>query len=174
MQFPDSDFHEVCGADIGPIQLEQQMEMLKSLEFLGMVLDNVYAGIIVCDRSCHILFMNKVYGELLKTDPGQALGKHIKEYFPHSRLAGVLTSGTPELGQRCSLKTDAVLLVNRIPLKRDNEIIGVILQTIFRDYKDFTDLVNRINSLERKVKYLETKFAILNNCQAGTPAPTMR
>jgi transcriptional regulator with PAS, ATPase and Fis domain len=155
MQFQDSDFHDVCGADIGPIQLEQQMEMLKSLEFLGMVLDNVYSGIIVCDRSCRILFMNKVYGELLKTDPKQAIGKHIKEYFPHSRLAGVLISGTPELGQRCSLKTDAVLLVNRIPLKRDNEIIGVILQTIFRDYKDFTDLVNRINSLERKVKYQE-------------------
>ena len=155
MQFQDNDIHDACAASIGAIQLDEQVEMLKSLEFLGMVLDNVYSGIIVCDRSCRILFMNKVYGELLKIDPRQAIGKHIKEYFPRSRLSNVLTTGAPELGQKCSLKTEAVLLVNRIPLKREDEIIGVILQTIFRDYKDFTDLVNRLNSLERKVKYQE-------------------
>lgn len=133
------------------------------LDFLGMILDNVYSGIIVCDRNCRILFMNSVYGELLGVNPKEVVGKHIEEYFPHSRLSKVVSSGIPELGQRCSLKTEALLLVNRIPLKHNGEVSGVILQTIFRDYRHFTDLVKRLNLLEREVHFqkqaLESVFS---------------
>ena len=128
-------------------------EILELVEFLGLVLDNVYSGIIVCDLECRIIFMNQVYADLLKADRNKVVGEHIREYFPNSRLSEVLASGTPELGQKCSLKTDAVLLVNRIPLKRNGRTVGIILQTIFRDYKDFKDLVTRLNLLEREVKY---------------------
>jgi transcriptional regulator with PAS, ATPase and Fis domain len=144
----------------GPQNLE---DMLKFGDFLQFVLDNVYSGIIVIDQHCHIIFMNKVYAELLKTDPKDAVGKHIKEYFPHSRLSKVMATGIPELGHRCSLKTDAVLLVNRLPLREDGKVVGAILQTVFRDYKDFSDLVRKLNLLERKVKrqelVLETIFS---------------
>ena len=128
-------------------------EVRNLVEFLGLVLDNVYSGIIVCDINCRIVFMNQVYADLLKADRKQAVGKHIKDYFPNSRLSRALATGTPELGQRCSLKTDAVLLVNRIPLQSDGKTVGIILQTIFKDYKDFTDLVTKLNLLEREVKF---------------------
>jgi transcriptional regulator with PAS, ATPase and Fis domain len=137
--------------------------MLRLVDFLGMILDNVYSGIIVCDRNCRIVFMNSVYGELLGIDPKEAVGKHIEEYFPNSRLSNVVSSGLPELGQRCSLRTEALLLVNRIPLKHNGRVSGVILQTIFRDYRHFTDLVKRLNLLEREVQFqkqaLETVFS---------------
>ena len=128
-------------------------DMLQLVDFLGMILDNVYSGIIVCDRNCRILFMNSVYGQLLGVDPRESVGKHIEEFFPNSRLSKVVSSGVPELGQRCSLKTEALLLVNRIPLRHDGEVSGVILQTIFRDYRHFTDLVKRLNLLEREVHF---------------------
>ena len=137
--------------------------MPELVDFLGMILDNVYSGIIVCDIGCRIVFMNTVYGELLGIDPKEAVGKNIEEYFPDSRLSKVVASGVPELGQRCSLKTEALLLVNRIPLKHDGQVSGVILQTIFRDYRHFTDLVKRLNLLEREVQFqkqaLETVFS---------------
>ena len=136
----------------GPHGLE---DMLQSINFLRFVLDNVYSGIIVCNAHSQIIFMNKVYAELLRIDPQEAAGKDIKEYFPDSRLSHVLATGIPELGQRCSLKTEALLLVNRIPLKHNGQIVGVILQTVLRDYKDFTDLVRKLNILERKVKRQE-------------------
>ena len=47
------------------------------------------------------------------------------------------------------------MLVNRIPLKHNGKIVGVILQTVLRDYKDFTDLARKLNMLERKVKRQE-------------------
>lgn len=120
--------------------------------FLRLILDNVYCGIIVCDTDLRIVFMNRVYGDLLKTDPNGAVGRPITDFFPQSRLSKVLKEGTPELGRRCSLKTDTTLLVNRIPIEVQGRIRGVILQTIFKDYKDFTDLANRLNLLEKEVK----------------------
>ncbi len=124
------------------------------LDFFELVLNNVYSGIIVCDTDCRIVFMNQVYAKLLNVDPNLATGRHIKEYFPASRLSKVMASGQAELGQKCSLRTDTpLLLVNRIPLMHKGKTIGVILQTIFRDYKAFTDLVTRLNLLEREVKF---------------------
>lgn len=123
------------------------------VSFLSMVLDNVYSGIIVCDTDCRIVFMNRVYADLLGTDPAEAVGKPIEEYFVSSRLPNVLSSGRPELGQHCSLKTATPMLVNRIPLRQQGRTVGVILQTIFRDYQAFTDLMNRMHLLERKVRY---------------------
>jgi transcriptional regulator with PAS, ATPase and Fis domain len=128
-------------------------EVSSVVDFLGLVLDNVYSGIIVCDNDCRIIFMNQVYADLLKVDRKRVVGRQIKEFFPYSRLSEALASGKPELGQKCSLKTDAVLLVNRIPLQSQGKTVGIILQTIFRDYKDFTDLVTKLNLLEREVKY---------------------
>ncbi|MCB2191677.1 MAG: sigma 54-interacting transcriptional regulator [Deltaproteobacteria bacterium] len=123
------------------------------VDFLSMVLDNVYSGIIVCDSDCRIVFMNRVYGELLGTDPKAAVGDYLDKYFPHTRMPQVLSTGRSELGQRCSLKTDMPMLVNRIPLRIKGQVVGVILQTIFRDYTAMTDLITRLQGLESEVKY---------------------
>ena len=80
------------------------------VDFLSLVLDNVYSGIIVCDAECRIVFMNRVYGELLGTDPKLAVGDYLDKYFPHTRMPQVLSTGRSELGQRCSLKTDMPML----------------------------------------------------------------
>lgn len=123
------------------------------VDFLSLVLDNVYSGIIVCDLDCRIVFMNQVYADLLGVDPNAALGCPIRDFFPSSRLSRVIRSGKAELGQRCTLSTETPLLVNRIPLRQKSRITGAILQTVFRDYRHFTDLLTRLNLLEREVKY---------------------
>ena len=128
-------------------------ELEDLVEALRLVLDNVYSGIIICDKESNILYMNRFYSDLLKADREQAIGKHIKEFFPESRLPEVLMSGEMEIGQKCSLRADIALLVNRIPIKRGSETIGVILQTIFKDYTEINELMARLNLLEREVKF---------------------
>jgi transcriptional regulator with PAS, ATPase and Fis domain len=152
-----------CAADQQPTPGGLETQALRGLneaadlgglvDFLSLVLDNVYSGIIVCDTDCRIVFMNRVYADLLGTDPRQAVGDSLNKYFPNSRMPQVLTTGRSELGQRCSLNTDMPMLVNRIPLKIKGKVVGVILQTIFRDYKAMTDLISRLKDLEQEVKY---------------------
>ena len=132
---------------------EKEIIELKDLAgVLELILDNVYSGIIFCDRKCNIIFMNQVYAELLGVDSKEAVGKSITEFFPNSRLPYVMQAGRPELGQRCSLRGEIPFLVNRIPIKRGNETKGIILQSIFKDYASFKDLVARLNLLESKIK----------------------
>ncbi|MBW2112275.1 MAG: sigma 54-interacting transcriptional regulator [Deltaproteobacteria bacterium] len=132
---------------------EKEISGLKILiNSLELILNNVYSGIIFCDTNCNIVFMNHVYAELLGVDRNEAVGKSIYEFFPDSRLPFVMRTGKPELGQQCSLRGEIPFLVNRIPIKRGNETIGIILQSIFRDYASFKELVARLNLLETKVK----------------------
>ena len=122
-------------------------------DVLEVIFDNVYSGIILCDKNSQILYMNKFYADLLGTTKEQAVGRHIRTYFPSSRLPGVLETGRMELGRRCSLRADIALLVNRIPITRGGAAIGVVLQTVFKDYTEITEIMSRMNQLERKVKY---------------------
>ena len=69
---------------------EKEISELKYLvSSLELILNNVYSGIIFCDRKCNIVFMNHVYAELLGVDRNEAVGKSIYEFFPDSRLVQV-------------------------------------------------------------------------------------
>ncbi len=120
---------------------------------LELIMENVYSGIILCDSDSRILYMNRFYGELLGTDKNEAVGRHIKKYFPSSRIPSVLESGKMEIGQRCSLRSNVALLVNRIPIKSGDETVGVVLQTIFKNHTEINELMERLNLLERELKY---------------------
>jgi len=141
---------------------EKEISELKYLvSSLELILNNVYSGIIFCDRKCNVVFMNHVYAELLGVDKNEAVGKSIYEFFPDSRLPLVLRSGKAELGQQCSLRGEIPFLVNRLPIKRGNETIGIILQSIFKDYASFRDLVARLNLLESKVRFYKRELSSL-------------
>jgi PAS domain S-box-containing protein len=137
-----------------PSQSENPIEALEDFaSVLELLLDNAFSGIILCDRESRILYMNRFYAELLGTDRKDAVGKHIREYFPKSRLPTVLETGRMELGKRCSLRADIALLVNRVPIKTNGQTIGVVLQTIFKDLREINDLMGRLQLLEKEVKF---------------------
>ena len=144
--------HKLCGAEtIQPVRLP--LDLVSLVEAFKHILDRVYSGIIFCDKDSRILFMNRFYASLLKADPEEAVGKHIKTYFPSSRLPVVLETGQAELGKKCSLRTNLALLVNRVPIEQDGETVGVVLQTTFRDFTEINDVMTRLNLLEKEVSY---------------------
>ena len=149
---PDGDVRVPRDAFIENAQEKEIGELKYLVTSLELILNNVYSGIIFCDRKCNIVFMNHVYAELLGVDRNEAVGKSISEFFPDSRLPFVLRSGKAELGQQCSLRGEIPFLVNRLPIKKGTETIGIILQSIFKDYASFKELVARLNLLETKIK----------------------
>jgi transcriptional regulator with PAS, ATPase and Fis domain len=55
------------------------------------------------------------------------------------------------LGAKCTLRAEVDYVVNRIPVKRDGETIGVILQTAFKNYTEINELMKRLKTLEARV-----------------------
>ena len=127
--------------------------MKELVQAFELILDDVYSGIILCDKDSKVLFMNKFYADLLGTNKAKAIGKHIKAFFPHSRLPSVVETGEMELLKRCSLRADIALLVNRVPIIRKGETIGVVLQTVFKNHKEIGSLLARLSLLEKEVSH---------------------
>ena len=145
-----SDLARVLNDSLNQKFVFSMKELVQAFELL---LDDVYSGIILCDKDARILFMNKFYADLLGTDKEKAIGKHIKTYFPHSRLPSVVETGEMELLKRCSLRADIALLVNRVPIIRKGETIGVVLQTVFKNHKEIGSLIARLSLLEKEVSH---------------------
>src|SRR6056297_2254680 len=130
-------------------QTMQPNEIIEYLDadLLELILDNLYSGIILCNKDCHIVYMNQVYASLLGINREDAIGRSITHYFPKSRLGKVISSGVIELGQSCSLKSYIPHVVNRIPIKKNDEIYGALLQTVFKDFDSLQDLFRKIKNL---------------------------
>lgn len=126
-----------------------------------LILDNLPIGVIFCDTDLNIQFINRIYADYLKVDPDAALGKPITEYIPESRLSTVLETGKSEMGDKCHigrLGDERVLIVNRIPVKGDDGLVGVISQSLFGDVGELRDLTERIDQLEKKVTSYKEKI----------------
>ncbi len=130
--------------------LSELADIKQFLNVVQLILDNAYVGIVFVDSKGIIRFMNRIYEDLLEIKPGESLGKHITEYFPDSRLPLVLKSGIPELGWKYDFR-GRTLVVNRIPIKKGNQVIGALTQCIFKDITELKDLVGKLDLLEKKV-----------------------
>ncbi len=140
--------------------LSELVDVKQFMNVMQSILDTVYAGIVFCDSSGTILFMNRIYEELLEIEKGEAIGKHITHYFPDSRLPIVLRTGRPELGWKYDFK-GRTLILNRIPIKKGDQVVGAITQCIFKDISELKELVGKLNLLETKVKFYKKELISL-------------
>jgi transcriptional regulator with PAS, ATPase and Fis domain len=127
-----------------------------------IILNSIPSGIIFCDKDNKIRFINRTYAEYLDVNQEEVIGKHIKNYIPATRITHVLKTGQSELGFKCSVgegKEKKVLIVNRIPVTGKNEeVMGVISQSLFGDIGELKDLSERLKLLEKKISTYREKF----------------
>ena len=140
--------------------LSELADIKQFMKVLQLILDNAYLGIVFVDSNGIIQFMNRMYEDLLSIEADAAIGKHITEYFPDSRLPLVIKSGKPELGWKYNLK-GRTLVLNRIPIRKGSEVVGAIAQCIFKDISELKDLVGKLDLLERKVKFYKKELTHL-------------
>jgi len=131
---------------------------------LELILNNLPIGIIFCDVSCNIQFINRTYAEYLGVGPNEVIGEPITRYIPDSHLDRVISTGQLELGDKCHFgegDRQRELIVNRIPVRgKDNAILGVISQSLFGDLGELRELSERIEALEKKVDSYKEKIKI--------------
>ena len=131
--------------------LSELVDIKQFLNILELILDNAYVGIVFCDPSGIIRFMNRTFEELLEIRKNEAIGEHITKYFPDSRLPIVIKTGKPEIGWQYNFRGKRTLIVNRIPIKKGNDVMGAIAQCIFKDVSELKELVNKLAILETKI-----------------------
>ncbi|WP_051534114.1 sigma-54 interaction domain-containing protein [Desulfitibacter alkalitolerans] len=134
--------------------------MLGYLESIKSILDYTNDAIIVVNKEGLITLFNKEAQRLTRTSLDAALGKHITEIIPNTRLLEVIQRGKPELNQQLELK-DVTIITNRVPVRDENgSIIGAA--AVFRDIAERIAMTEEISNLRDIQTLLE---AIINSTQ---------
>jgi PAS domain S-box-containing protein len=149
-----------------PFQLQadpaQPQSVQAQLEAYQLIFENIYNGIMVTDAEGFITHFNKPYGKFLGLDPAAQIGRHCTEVVENTRMHIVAKTGKAEINQSQRIMGQS-MVVQRIPIKKDGNIIAVFGQVMFKDVKDVTKLANRLSLLESKVKHYEEELITLRS-----------
>lgn len=125
----------------------------------SLILNGLPMGLLFCDRTGIIRFINRAYADLLGLATADVLGKNIIDIIPHSRAHDVMARGEAELGDLCQLGHAEPVIVNRLPARdAQGNVVGMISQAIFNDPEDLHRLSARIEKLGKKVSHYRKRF----------------
>ena len=121
-------------------------------DLLEALLENPYESLILVDAKGIVRFMSRSNEGIYPVPVHEAIGKHISEVSPKTRLPRVLKTGEAEIG-RSMILNDKQRVIARIPLIRDGRIVGAAGKLMFLDPKQLKELYKRIETLEKSVDY---------------------
>jgi PAS domain S-box-containing protein len=141
---------------------DERKDLQQQLEMYRLVFDSIHNGAIVTDANGYITHFNKPYGEFLGVNPAEQIGKHCTEAVENSRMHLVAKTGIREINQSHRIMGQN-MVVQRIPIKKNNRVIAVFGQVMFKDIKDVRTLAAELSLLESKVKLYEAELINLRS-----------
>ena len=126
-------------------------------DLLTALLDNPYESLILIDAHGIVRFISSINEGFYKIPVSEAVGQHILDVNPHSRMLRVLKSGKAEIG-RSMILDEKQRIIARIPLVRDGRVIGVAGKLMFTNPEKMKQLYERIDILERHLDYYKDEL----------------
>ncbi|NWG03295.1 MAG: sigma 54-interacting transcriptional regulator [Syntrophaceae bacterium] len=137
-------------------------ELREKISFYETVLDNIYNGVMITDPNGKIIFFSKTYGNFLGIDPKEAIGKSCTEVIENTRMDIVAKTKIPEINHPHRIMGQD-MVVQRIPIEMNGELVAVYGQVMFKDVRDVQALAKKLNLLESKVEFYEKELETLRS-----------
>ena len=133
-------------------------------ELFGALLENPHESLILIDKQGVIRFLSPTSAEFYEVPREAAVGKHILEMNPESRLPKILETGRAEVG-RVLRMGDRERIVARIPLKNHRgEVVGAMAKLVFWNPGEAKQVVRQLEVLESRLDYYQKE---LRNLYSG-------
>jgi transcriptional regulator with PAS, ATPase and Fis domain len=145
-----------------PKRIRREWGPYQQLEMYELIMDNIYNGVMVTDADGYVTHFNQPYGQFLGIDPKEQIGKHCTEVIENTRMHIVAQTGTPEINQSHRIRGQN-MVVQRIPIWKNDKVIAVFGQVMFKDVKDVGKLAKELSLLESKVKLYEEELINLRS-----------
>jgi len=136
--------------------------LIDELEMYELILESIHNGIMITDARGYITHFNEPYGKFLGLDPQKQIGRHCVKAIENSRMHIVAKTGVPEINHSHYINGQN-MVVQRIPIKRNDKIVAVFGQVMFKDVRDVGKLANKLSVLESKVKLYEQELISLRS-----------
>jgi PAS domain S-box-containing protein len=146
------------------------LDFIGSVDFAYDILDHMlsdpFDGMTVVDAEARIVYMSPVHEGFFGLGHGEANGRNVRDVIENTRLDKVVASGKTEVGEIHKMR-GTERIVTRVPIKRDEEIVGAVGRMMFKDPKQVEALSKRVNVLESEVEFYKREVAALRSRSYG-------
>ena len=132
-------------------------ELRQQLELYELIFNSIHNGAIVTDASGYVTHFNQPYGRFLGVDPADQIGRHCTEVLDNTRMHIVAQTGQPEINRPHEVNGQN-MVVQRIPIHKDGDVVAVFGQVMFKDVRDVHKLAREFSLLESKVQLYEKEL----------------
>jgi PAS domain S-box-containing protein len=143
-------FQDVTDSDQNATR--KMSEQVRELRQFKELVEQLYDGIVMCNKDGIITMINRSYCDFLGTTVEEAIGKHITEVIENTRMHVVLQTGKAEIDQLMRIG-EREIIVSRMPVKEGDETVGALGKVVFSDLRELRSIVERYNIMERKLDY---------------------
>ncbi|WP_279279090.1 sigma 54-interacting transcriptional regulator [Senegalia massiliensis] len=133
---------------------EKIMQDQGYIEILDTLLNTVNEWAVVVDKNGIITMMSEAYKEF--TNEPNAVGKHVTEVIQNTRMHIVAQTGVREVGDIQEIQGNRMIAM-RVPIKRDDKIIGAVGKVMFKDIGDFHTVKQKVLELEKELEYYKNE-----------------
>ncbi|HZG73380.1 MAG TPA: PAS domain S-box protein, partial [Chondromyces sp.] len=138
--------------------LDEKEKLISRLSYesykYDLIFESIDEGMIGIDQSEKIILFNKSAERILGVQKEKAMGSHILDVIPTSKLPLVLKKTKSEINQEQLLENGVKVITSRIPMIAENgEIIGAF--SVFKDITEIVNLAKEITNLREIQTMLE-------------------
>lgn len=129
-------------------QKEELIMRLKNQSYqYDVIFESIDEGMIVIDQTEKIILFNKSAERILGVRKQNAIGQHVTEIVPNSRLPEVLKHKQAEINREQKLTENEKIITSRFPMiTAEGKVIGAF--SIFKDITEVVNLAEEITNLK--------------------------
>jgi len=136
--------------------MDKLSELRDSIDMLEDILNYAYEGYVLVDPEGRIVKMN--YEKLLGIKEDEAVGKHVEEVIENTRMHIVAKTGIKEIRDVQRIQGHD-MITNRIPIIKENKVIGAVGTVLFKDISDVKELAHQLLDLQSKINKYKGEIA---------------
>ncbi|MDT8862001.1 sigma 54-interacting transcriptional regulator [Alkalihalobacillus sp. MEB130] len=116
-----------------------------NVNVIDIILDIAYEGVTLVDRNGFIVKMNEAYRNFLGIRTKDVIGKHVTDVIENTELHTTAKTGIPQRGEIQVIRGQK-MIVHRIPIWQNNELIGAIGMLIFEGVSELYRILENATS----------------------------
>ncbi len=135
-----------------------ELGTVKSLNrTLQTVLDIGYDALVVVDDESRVIFVNRTFLDFMRLDEKAVMHRPIGEIIENSRMHSVIKTGIPEL-KDIQFIENKPYVVSRLPVIRDQKVIGAVGKISFRRVNELRELAERLENMNNRLTHFQEEL----------------
>jgi len=145
--------------NINDFELDSQsnQELKEKIELYKTIIDITYNWIVVVNIDGEITMINNPYCSFLGIKKEDAIGKHVTEIIPNTRMHIVAKSGKREIGDVQKIKGNQ-MIADRIPIFVEGKLVGAVGTVVFKDIAELDSYVKKVTVMEKELEFYKAEL----------------